>query len=165
MPSLLATSLTTLTKAFHTATKVSREDYEASELSQFLTYKHDPNHGILKLCAVIPAYAECMKAVGVTTRAELEQLWTKHGQEPDVKEAVEKLLQAEKELNEFVDEIDAKINPSEDKLTLKNGPPPNGQPFPDLNSLIEIPSGEPAALETFYKKAKFTLFVFLRLLG
>ena len=162
---LLASSLAALTKAVQATEKRTREDFEVAELEYFLMYKNDDNHGILKLGAVVPAYADCMKAMGVATRVEVEQLWNKHYQEPKVKEAVKNLLKAEKNFTELVDEIEAKMSPSEDKLTINHASPPVAQQFPDLNSLIEIPSGQPVSLETYYKKAKFTLFVFLRLLG
>ena len=162
--SLLVSSLETLTEKTESAIKKTREDFNQEELIEFLTYSHDYNHGILKLFTVTPAYAECMKKVGVQTKEELKQLWEKYYEEPKVKAAVESLLTAESNFTDFVAEIEEKLKTFESKLTI-NTPAQIGQQFPKENTLLEIPSGQPISPEKLWKGSKFTLLVFLRLFG
>lgn len=161
---LLAQSLSTLAKKIESAVERTREDYNKSELHHFLTYSKDENHGILKLFAATPAYAECMRKFGVESKAELEELWGKHYEEPGVKDAVDTLLKAEDNFTKFVAEIDEKLSPLENKLTV-NSVAQIGEDLPKEHPLIEIPSGQQTSLEACWKGAKFTLFVLLRLFG
>jgi len=161
---LLVSSLTTLTKTFEEVIERTRLDLKELELEEFLPWSNDDNHGILKLGAITPAYAECMKKVGVRKRAELEQLWTKFNDDFDVRSAVEGLLQAEKKFVEFTAEVEEEFSPLENKLTVK-GTLKMGQMIPKNQTLIEVPSGQPLPLEECQKGARFTLFVLLRLFG
>ncbi len=55
-------------------------------------------------CAVY-GQGEIMKKLQVNTRAEMEKLWTEHLDNPDVKEAVDALMDAEKKWLAFVEEV------------------------------------------------------------
>ena len=162
---VLIASLTDLAKKVESVIKRTRQDFnKATDLYHFLTYSNDENYGVMKLSAVASSYAECMTKVGVQTKAELEQLWEKHYEEPAVKDAVSNLLKAEKNYAGFLDEMERKLSTLEDKLTV-NGSAQVGQEFPKEHSLIEIPSGQPSSPEACWKGSKFTFFVFLRLFG
>lgn len=161
---LLVESLLNLAKKIESAVERTREDYNKSELYQFLTYSKNSNHGILKIFAATPAYADCMKKLGVQSKAELEDLWGKHYGEPGVKDAVDILLQAENNFTMCVAEIEGKLRPLETKLTL-NSAARIGQDLPEEHPLVEIPSGKQISLQACWKGAKFTLFVLLRLFG
>lgn len=161
---LLVASLLTLAKKIEGAVDRTREDYNKADLYEFITYSHDKSHGIMKLLAVVFAYAECMKELGLRSKRELEQLWRKHSQEPGVKDAVENLVQAEEKFANFVADIERKVNPLENKLTVKDKPQV-GHELPKEYSLIEIPSGQKVPIESCWKGAKFTLLVLLRLFG
>lgn len=162
---LLVSCLSVLAEKIEKCVNLTREDFKAStDLYEFVMYSHDVNHGIMKLIAATPGYVECMQKLGVKTKAELEQLWAKHYGEPGVKEAVEKLLEAEKKYAEFIAEVESELSPNENKLTI-NDAAKEGEMLPKDHGLIEIPSGQPVTLESCWKGAKFTLFVLLRLFG
>ena len=161
--SLLVSQLTAHAKKIESVIELTRADFLQADFDDFLVYINDANHGILKLCAIFVSLAECIEKLGVRTRAELEQLWSKHYGEPEVKEAVDYLLEAEKSYASFLTEMENKISPGENKLRVKNAAQ-GGQTLPKDLSLIAMPSGQPKALEECWKGAKFTLFVLLRLL-
>ena len=94
--SVLVSSLTALAEKVERIVQVTREDFETTaDFYQFVLFRTSFDQGIVKIGGVVFPYAECMKSVGVKTKAELEQLWTKHYSEPGVKTAVESVLQAE----------------------------------------------------------------------
>ena len=162
--SLLVSSLSALTEKIQSTVEGAREAYSQAELFEFLAYSHDANWGVMKLFAVTPAYAECLKKLGLQSKAELEQLWEKHDGEPGVKDAVQKLLLAENSFTEFVDEVEGKLIPFENRLTTKE-PVQVGQHLPKDHPLIDVSSGKSLTLEACWKEAKYTLFVLLRLFG
>ena len=162
---MLASSLAGITEKVESAVKLTREEFEkATDLQKFIIYKNDVSYGVMKLAAPVMGYAECMTKMGVKTKAELEQLWEKHIAEPQVKEAVDNLLKAEKNFTDCLNEIEQKLLLQEDQLTT-NQEAQGGQEFPKGHSLTEIPSGQPTSPEACWKESKFTLFVFLRLFG
>ena len=97
----------------------------------------------------------------VKTKAEL---WTKHYSELGVKTAVECLLEAEKHFTQLTNDIDEKVSLQEDKFTT-NAPAQTGETLSKDCTLIAILSGQPTMLETYWKEAKYTLFVLLCLFG
>lgn len=163
--SLLASSLAGITEKIEGAVKQTREEFgKSTDLYKFIIYSNDVNYGVMKLAAPVVGYAECMTKMGVKTKAELEQLWEKHIAVPEVKEAVDNLLKAERNFTDCLNEIEQKLLLQEDQLTTKEQAQA-GQEFPKGHSLIEIPSGKPTSPEACWKNSKFTLFVFLRLFG
>ena len=165
METELVSALSTLSTMVENAVEHTREVFkEAKDFEHFLAYSDDINHGTQKLATTIYSYADCMEKVGVKTKAELEELWSKNIEKPGVKDAVEKLQLAEKHLKELVDEIAAKLNPQEDKATV-NEPAKVGEVLPKDYKVMEIPSGQQITLEESLKGSKYTLFVLLRLFG
>lgn len=163
--SVLVSSLTALAERIERVVQRTREDYETTtDFLEFLVYRKDPEKSILKLLDVMVAYIECMKSVGVKTKVEVEQLWTKHYSEPGVKTAVESLLQAEKHFTELTTEMESKLSPQEVK-SVTGDPPKAGETFSIDSTLIAIPSSQQTTLEAYWKEAKYTLFVLLRLFG
>lgn len=160
----LASSLLALAGTFESVVEKTRADFQTADLDSFLSYSHREDHGIGKLGALCVGYAECLQKVGVKTKVELEQLWTKHENDPEVREAVGKLLAAEKDYSAFLDEIEDKLNLSEAKVAIKDEARP-GQMLPRDLTLIDIPSGRPLPLEACWGEADHTLFVLLRLFG
>ena len=165
--SVLVSSLTALAEKTESFVQATREEFEKRadlDFHQFLLFHSSFEQGISRLLCVLYAYAECMKSVGVKTKAELEQLWTKHYSEDGVKAAVESLLLAEKHYTQLIDTIDEKLSPHEEKSTT-SAPAQTGEALSKDCTLIEIPSGQPRTLEAYWKEAKYTLFVLLRLFG
>ena len=160
---LLVSSLSAVRKTYENVIERSRADVKRGEVSPMLHFDHDIESPSRRFFVLVVSYVQCMKRLGVQTWAEVKQLWSKHYGEPEVKEAVDNLLEAEKKYAEFVAEVESIISPLEDKLTKKA--PKVGEMLQKDLSLIEIPSGQPKPLEESWKGAKFTLFVFLRLLG
>jgi hypothetical protein len=165
VPSLLTPCLSALAEKIENSVKVTREEFKSTaDLYEFLKYRPDGSRGVSQLYALTPGYVECMKTLGVSTKAELQQLWANHYESPGVQDAVEKLQIAEKKFVEFTTEIEHKLLPFENKLTVKDSAKA-GDMLPKDHPLIEIPSGHPITLESCLNGAKFTLFVLLRMLG
>ena len=165
MEAELVPALSTLSGTIEDAIEHTRCVFkEATDLEHFLAYSDDIKHGTQMLATPIFGYVDCMEKVGVKTKAELEELWSKNIDKPGVRDAIEKLQLAEKHLKELVDEIAAKLGPLEDKATV-NGPAKVGEIFPKDYKVMEIPSGQQTTLEESLKGSKFTLFVLLRLFG
>lgn len=162
---LLVSSLTAIVQKFESVVQETREDLRKTEdIVEFLKWTTDYNHGIMKLCGLVPAYVEAMSNLRVQSRAELKKLWTKHCGDARVKQAVDELLEAESNYEKFLAEIDQQqLNPLEDKLTTKSGAQVGQSISMDLK-IAKIPSGQQVSLEECLKGDKYTLFVLLRIL-
>lgn len=106
-------------------------------------------------------YVDCLKAVGVKTRAELEEMWKGCYHDKEVRKCVEELLSLEESLQEFYDNLDAEIEKAEDQLAIQNVTKVNDQLPTDL-ALTNCCSEEVVSLENVLKQSKFTYFVFLK---
>ena len=105
----LVSSLQVLATLFTNAVEAARRELEASfDVYEFLKYRGKLKKSQLFTVAVYGT-AECMKKLGVGTRAEMEELWGEHLGKPDVKEAVDALLKAEKSWLDFVEEVENKL--------------------------------------------------------
>ena len=159
--SLLLSVISSLSEKIAAALKQAREDFKAaSDVYEFLSTTN-VEAGIRKLF-IMPHYIECFNSMGVKTRAELEQIWTKHYKDHKVKEEVEELLQHEESMREFAVEVDKEL------ALLEKKPKPFaqvGQCLPQDLSLTDAETGEKLQLETCWKDSKFTWFVFLRHFG
>ena len=174
MENILATSLHNLSESFHSAVDSARIEFEAStDVYQFLKYedqylkKEEPTkiENMARLFAVaVYGQAECMKKLGVGTRAEMEKLWGEHLTNPDVSEAVDALLNAERSWLEFVDQVDQKLAIEEDKLTTSS-PAHAGKQLPRDLCIFNASSGQQADLDSLCKASKYTLFMYVRNFG
>lgn len=165
---LLVSSLQALTKSFNNAVEGARKEFEASnDIYQFLKFERRES-GIQKMSRLfttaVYGCAQCMKKLGVCTRTEMEKLWEKHLGNPDVKEAVDTFMEAEKSWLEFVAEVDSKLSIEEDKLTT-NTPASIGKQLPKDFCFIDASSGHPANLEVIWEESKYTLFMYVRHFG
>lgn len=62
----------------------------------------------------VPEYVRCYLAVGVKTRAELDEFCKLRYGRADVRDAFEALLQSEEELEDFVLEVEEQVKAAED---------------------------------------------------
>ena len=165
MEAELVSALSSLSESIESVVECTRENYKKmTDFVDFLSYCHDYNHGPQKLGSTIQSYVDCMEKLGVKTKAELEELWSKNMETPGVKDAIEKLQLAEKHLKEFVDEMEAKLVPLESKTTV-NDQAKAGKMLPIGYTVMEIPSGQQTTLGECMKGSSYTLFVLLRLFG
>lgn len=141
-----------------------RENFKASsDVNDFISIQSGAD-GIRRLYAVMASYAQCMEAVGVRTRVELEQFWARHYGNSEVREAVDTLLEEEDNFHQLVAEVEAKLRVLEEKVSTK-APASVGQLLPGDLELIESLSGQQITLETSWKRSKFTLYVCIRHFG
>ena len=136
--SLLASSILTLKDSFGSVVRQAKHDFRGS-----------------------PSVYDCMEKVGVKTKAELEQLWEQHSNDPQVRGVVKALLEAEEEFAEFIIEADKSLIPQEDVRVI-NDTAIAGKVLPKDLTLIDAVSGLPSPLESCWKGAKFTLFMLVR---
>lgn len=159
---LLVSSLGALRDSIAKVVQQGRANYKASkDVHDYMRGGND--RGIGKLFGWRP-YTECMKRTAVQTRAELEQLWRRHYVHPEVRDAVDDLLEVEEDFAEFVNEVDKELSLYEDKIAYKDVAE-MGQMLPKDLEVIEASSGQLATLESYWKGSKFTLFVVLRHFG
>ena len=106
-------------------------------------------------------YVDCLKAVGVKTRAELEEMWRGCYHDKEVRDSVEELLSLEESLQAFYDNVDVEIQKAEDQLAIQNVTKVDDQ-LPTNLAITNCCSGEVVSLENVWKQSKFTHFVFLK---
>ena len=159
---LLLSSLEKLTDGLNKVVEEGRRSYKESGLDKYLSFEN-PN-GIRCLFRPMPLYVECMRAVGVRTRSELEGVWMGCFSDGQVRERVDDLLSAEERFGEFVAEVDQELKKKEDALDLQNVVTLGDQLPADL-SLTKAKSGEVVSLESLWRKSKYTMFVLLRHFG
>ena len=165
-PTLLISSLSTLKEKFVSLLKQARKNFKAAtNVHQYISWdnRHD---GIATLFAISLAYSDCMKEVSVQTRAELEQLWGQHFDDPKVRDAVESVLEEEKHFTEFISEVDKELqkHPFEDEIGA-NDPAFVGQILKSDLGLLNAASNQPIMLDKYWKESKFTLFILVRHFG
>lgn len=160
---LLISSVSALSERIVNVVGQVRKYYKtSSDLYAFI--KLDNRRGVSALYAVSYAYSDCFKAVGVQTRAELEQLWSRHYSDPQVRDAVEVLLEGEESFTELLTEVERELIPCEEK-SVANGPAAVGQLLPGDLTLLDVSSGQHSMIEEYWKGSKFTLFVVVRHFG
>ena len=156
--------LPALQKANKELTKMvekGRKNFDAMKYDHLDEYvKVDCEAGLFAL-RPISLYCNCMKEVGVKTRAELEELWKECYRHEEVRERVEEFLSLEESLQELYDEVDVEIQKREDQLAVHNVTKV-GEQLPAEISLTECKSGKLVCLENVWKQSKFTLFVPLK---
>ena len=159
---LLLSSLEKLTDGLNKVIEEGRRSYKECGLDKYLSFEN-PN-GIRCLFRPMPMYVECMRAVGVRTRSELEGVWMGYFSDGQVRERVDDLLSAEERFGEFVAEVEQELKKKEDALDLQNVVTLGDQLPADL-SLTKAKSGDVISLESLWRKSKYTMFVLLRHFG
>lgn len=157
--SLLLSSLGKLTEGINKVVEEGRRAYKEAGLDGYLSF--ETPKGVRCLFQPVSLYVDCMKAVNVGTRAELEHLWKGYYSDEAVQESVEELLGAEESYEEFVAEVDQDLQKSGDKLALPDVVTV-GKQLPTELSLTEAKSGDTVCLESYWKRSKSTLFVLIR---
>ena len=158
----LVSSLLALAKSFNDAVEATRLEFEtSSDVYHFLKYEGEQQNTYRLFTVAVYGSAECMRNLGVGTRAEMEKFWDEHLGNPDVKEAVDTLLKAEKGWLDFVAEVESKLIIEEDKLTI-NPPVSTGKHLPRDLCLLDSSSGQLANLESLWKESTYTLFMYVR---
>ena len=138
--------------------KVNFQEMRSNRLEEFLNV--DCEVGIITLRPMLN-YLYCLKAVGVKTRAELEEMWKGCYHDEEVRESVEELLSLEESLQELYDDIDVEIQKVEDRLAIQNITKVGEQLPADL-AVIKCRSKEVFNLENVWKQSNYTLFVPLK---
>ena len=154
---VMVSALRKLNQELATMVKDGRVNFQAmrsDRLDEFLNV--DCEVGMSGLIPMLN-YLYCLKAVGVKTRAELEEMWKGYYHHKEVRECVEELLSLEESLQELYDDIDVEIQKAEDRLAFQNITKVGDQ-LPDL-ALVKCRSREVVKLEEVLKQSKFTLFV------
>lgn len=161
--SVLISSVSTLSEKIECVVSQVRENFKAStDLYDFI--KLGNRNGISALFAVSHAYSDCMKAMGVRTKAEMEQLWGKHYSDVLVRDTVEALLDGEESFTEFLAEVERELIPCEDE-SVTNDPAMVGQVLTKDLTLLDVSSGQHSTIDAYWKGTKFTLFVVVRHFG
>lgn len=154
----LVSSVRKLAKDLQQVVEKGRELFKSStDINEFvLSHGPDEPHG---LYAIYPVsfYAECFPSADVLTRKELEEKWSRHFHDSDVRECVEELLASEDEYRSLMAEVEAEMQLYEDKTAVPTVSV--GEDLPSDVTLIEATSGQMVPLQTHYTKARYTLFV------
>ena len=116
----------------------------------------DEPHGLYAIYPV-SLYAECFRSAGVMTKKELEEKWSRYFHDSEVRECVEELLAAEDSYKLLIGKIEDEMQRYEDQTTVS--PVSVGESIPADLTLLEATSGEVVPLQSYYTKAKFTLFI------
>lgn len=160
---LLLSALPALSAKVGSVVERVRELYSASsDVSEFMEVGQ--GRGLRHLFSVTPAYAQCMRKVGVKSRVELEGVWARHYGDPEVREAVDALMEEEDDFHQLVAQVEKKLSASEDEATT-HPPASVGQLLPKDLQLTEASSGQNVPLGASWTGSKFTLYVLLRHFG
>ena len=111
--------------------------------------------------SLIPVYAECFIRSGAKTRKELEQIWRDHMSSDAVQASVESVLNAEREIDKFVEKVGAVLEQVEDRNACPSVSVVGSQLPSDLH-FTEARSGESVTLESYWKQSPFTHLVLIR---
>lgn len=158
---LLLSTLSTLSEKITAVVEQAKEDFKAAKDVYEFIKTENISAGICKLF-IMPAYIECFKTLGVKTRKQMEQLWSKQYSDHKVRQAVEDLLENENSVEEFAAEVEKVLRSHEKK---SNPCAKVGQYLPKALSLIDAETGQESSLESYWKGSKYTWFVFLRHFG
>ena len=134
------------------------ETMKFDRLDEFLNVDCKTGMGPL---APMSNYVQCMKAVDVKTRAELEEMWKGCYHDEEVRKSVEELLSLEESLQELYDDIDVELQKAEDQLAVQNVTKVGDQ-LPVNLALTNCRSGEVVTVESIWKQSKYILFVPLK---
>ena len=151
-----------LTEVVEQTVEEGRKRYEPWTVLEYISLAN--KDGIRQMFRPMPAYAECMLGLGVKSRTGLEQLWMGLYRDSEVRECVDELLSAEESYEEFIAEVEEKLQKEEGKCAVASAVTVGHQLPRDL-SFIEAKSGEVTSLQSHGKQLKFTLLVLIRHFG
>lgn len=153
---VLVAALNKLATALEKQVEDTRKSYDPSRLDQFFCgdSKEAGVYGVYP----VQHYYECLSAVGVKTRKELEEVWVRFYKDEAVRESVEGLLTAEDNWRAFIRYMDAGLQ----KIESERSPVATstlGSQLPQDLCLTEAVSGDSVAVETILKESRYTLFI------
>ncbi len=153
----LVSALDRLSTALEKQVEDTRRNYDPSRLNEFLCgdSKAAGIYGVYP----VQHYYDCLRTVGVTTRKDLEGVWSKFYADESVRESVERLLVAEDDWQAFIRSIDTDLQEVEKQLSPSTISTVGSQ-LPDGLSLVESTSGNGVAVDTLLKQSRYTLFIF-----
>lgn len=154
----LISAVNKLAKDLHQVVEEGRKSFKScADINDFVRSRGpDQPYGLYAIYPV-SLYVECFRSVGVTTRKELEERWSRHFHDAQMRENVEELLSAEDAYSTLMEEIEREMQQYEDQTALPVLSVSDRIPA-DLN-LMETTSGEMTPLQSYCSKAKYTLFV------
>ena len=155
---LLIFAVNKLAKDLQQMVEEGRKSFKScADINDFVRSRgSDQPHGMITIYPV-NLYVECFRSAGVATRKELEERWSRHFHDTQVRESVEELLAAEDAYNTMMKEIEREMQRYEDQTAVPLVSVGDCIPV-DLN-LMEATSGEMTLLQTYCSKAKYTLFI------
>ena len=154
----LISAVSKLAKDLHQVVEEGRKSFEScADINNFVRSRGpDQPYGLYAIYPV-SLYVECFRSVGITTRKELEERWSQHFHDFQMRESVEELLSAEDAYNTLMEEIEGEMQRYEDRTAVPVLSV--GDCIPADLRLMEATSGEMTPLQSCYSKAKYTLFV------
>lgn len=155
---LMLTAVDSLSGALNKMVQDGRQNYkEAKHINDFVkSHGKEDLHGLLKVYPV-QLYVECFKSLGITSRKELENMWSRYFSDESVRLSVEALLTAEEGYKEFIVELDGIMSAHEEKTALPVVP--IGGHLQTDATFTEARSGTATSLNSLVKKCAYTLFV------
>ena len=159
---ILLESLKKLSGAIDETVRKAREEFDSMGAEKFVTAPR--GRGIRKMWSHVGNYVECVRRNGVSTYSQLEVLWRRHYGDPEVRKAVEALLESEDASHRFVDDVDRSFRAVDAGRRVEKKTAAGDSLLPNL-SVVDGRSGEEARLEEYWKRSKVTLFVLLRHFG
>ncbi len=154
----LISAISELSNSLHRMIEEGWKDYQESKDINDFTRSRGPDqlHGLLRIYPV-QQYAQCFKAAGVRSKAELETAWNQFPEDKRVQDCVENLLAAEDSYVELIEKLDKIMNDHEEEMALPVVTK-GGHLSTDIN-VIEANSGDSISLSSVLRKNKYTLFI------
>ena len=155
---VLISAVNKLAKDLHQVVEEGRRNFKScADINDFVRSRGaDEPYGLYAIYPV-SLYVECFLSVGVSTRKELEERWSRYFHDTQIRDSVEELLSADDAYNTLMEEIEGEMQRYEDQSAVPVLAV--GDCIPADLSLMEATSGEMTPLQTYCSKAKYTLFV------
>ena len=159
----LVSSLGKLADAINRVVDETRAEYRstAGDVEKFVG---GPKRGIRNLWTHVGNYVECMQANGLTKYGDLEELWKRHYSRPEIRDAVEDVLEAEERHQELLQEVESKFIEAQDSMGAVKGWS-MGDCVEGGLEVTDARSSEVKEIRTYWEGSKVTLFVLLRHFG
>ena len=158
----LLDSLRKLADATNSVVDEARKDFREMGVEKYVNVP--TGAGVRKLWSHVGNYIQCLRENCVETYSELEQLWKCHYGSPEVRDAVEDMLEAEERHEAFLKEVEGEFVKIQDGNEAVGGLK-EGDIIPGNIEVIDARSKEARQIRTCWESSKTTLFVMLRHFG
>ena len=118
--------------------------------------------GVRNLWSQVALYVECLRVNGVDKYSELEGLWKRHYSRSEVRDAVEDVLEAERDHEDLLNEVESKFVEKQDNTVEALAV---GASIPGALKVTDARSREVKEIRSYWEKSETTLFVMLRHFG